>query len=235
MSGIAPDKTPATQDLPAAGSVAGSNEVSVSQAGTLVRATLTQIVALAEGGSTPVADLPAVSSVSGSDLMRVSQSGTERKATLNDVIGLVPTSEPVSDTDVAGSGTSTTSNVAGGGVDTNIVLPLEIGTYLIVTQGQYINANGTGPRTQWVAANGLVHNFLITQSIQNTSATASQISMALDEGWTAHSSGSTASMAILIVSMINVTTAGDLKLRLASVNNGISVTLQEVVAAAFKL
>jgi hypothetical protein len=142
---------------------------------------------------------------------------------------------PVTDTDLGGDGISTTSNVAGGGVNTNILLPLETGMYLIVVQGTYITTGAGGPRTQWVAANGLVHDYLVTTSLITFGATSVQNSFALDEAWTQHSGGASTSSPITLTTTVRVTTAGDLRLRLASVNNGFMVTMQETVATALKL
>lgn len=224
--------------LPQVSSVAGGDLVRVSQSGTERRATLTEVVALAEG-ATPIADLPAVSSVAGTDLVRVSQGGTERKATLTEVVALAEGGsgpEVITDVDVGGAGTSSTSTTP---VDTNIAVALGTGTYTLQATGVYLSSSGGAAlRFAGAAAGGLeVSAFALHLLAQVGSAGAT-----LDDGQalglgaqTNNTSGGTVDCVYTLTGHIVVTTAGTLKLQMASAFNGFNVSMKSCAFVATKV
>lgn len=188
-------------------------------------------------GYTAVSALPAVSSVAGTDLVRVSQTGTERKATLNDVIALVDAGpEVIVDSDVGGSGTSTTSNVL---VDTNIAVALDIGTYHLAATGVYVSSSGgVAMRFAGAAASGLVASNFHLQFLALTGSAGSTASMGQTVALgtqTNNTNGGTVDCAYMLQGLIRVTTAGTLKLQIASATNTFNVNMKSCVFLATKV
>ena len=155
--------------------------------------------------------------------------GTTRKFTLAQFMELLQSG------DSELSPTSTTSNTP---VDTSILVPLKVGTYNLLAAGRWSSAvNGVALRFTCDADGGLVVSSFCIAATMMTGNTSGQI------GWTTafgtltqNTAGGGATVRPwLLQGCIVVTTAGNLKLQIASETNGTNVTMESCVFQALRI
>jgi hypothetical protein len=177
-----------------------------------------------------VSALPAVTAALLAQEVPANDAGTTRKYTLAQLLTLLQPGDSE-----ASPGTSTTSATA---VDTTISIPLEIGTYNLLGAGRWSSGvNGNAMRFTCAADAGLVVNsFCLVQTIL-TGNTSAQIGFTLALGTlTAVNTGGGATVRPwLLQGCIVVTTAGNLKLQIASETGGNNVTMVDGVFQAFRI
>lgn len=177
---------------------------------------------------TSISNLTAVTAALFAQEIPTNDSGTTRKLTFTQLNALF---QP-GDSEVS-PGTSTTSATL---VDTTISIPLGIGVYSLLGAGTWTSAaGGLGMRMGCAADGGLVvSEFVLVQTVF-TSNTAAQIgwATALGSNTLVNNGGGATVRPWLLQGCIIVTTAGSLKLQIASETGGSNVTMVDGVFQAF--
>ena len=179
---------------------------------------------------TSIANLDAVAEGLLAQEVPTNDSGTTRKLSFTQLMELLQPGDSE-----ASPGTSTTSATL---VDTSIVVPLDVGVYSLLGAGLWSSAaGGLGLRFGCDADGGLVvSEYVLIQTVMRTN-TGAQVgwATALGSPTLINNGGGATVRPWLLQGCIVVTTAGNLKLQIASETAGQNVTMVDGVFQAFRI